>query len=340
MLQEVLLRIHRHRDELADADRVMAWVHRIARNAVIDHYRRRAARPERPAGGAEDLVERAGEPLDEPTASDAARTRRLPAPAHRPVARRPARDARADGVRGRHARRGGAPARDFAAGAKSRVQRGREQLKSAAARLLPRRARPPRRDQRVPRTPRGVRQLPHDGYPDQHREHHMNDLQRALGELVLQHTPSQSRRSRCDRRRAARKTYPDGTEAVRGVTFHVAAGEVLRAARPQRRRQVDDGRHARHAGAAHVRARDRGRLRRRQPARPRGSASRCRRSASTTSRRARAARPAGAPARAPRREAARRADCCSRWSTSPTWPTSASASSRAACSGASISPPR
>ena len=66
MLQEVLLRIHRHRDELADADRVMAWVHRIARNAVIDHYRRRAARPERPAGGAEDLVERAGEPLDEP----------------------------------------------------------------------------------------------------------------------------------------------------------------------------------------------------------------------------------------------------------------------------------
>ena len=42
MLQEVLLRIHRHRDELADADRVMAWVY-IARNAVIDHYRRGAA---------------------------------------------------------------------------------------------------------------------------------------------------------------------------------------------------------------------------------------------------------------------------------------------------------
>ena len=66
MLQEVLLRIHRHRDELADADRVMAWVHRIARNAVIDLSAQWAARPERPAGGAEDLVERAGEPLDEP----------------------------------------------------------------------------------------------------------------------------------------------------------------------------------------------------------------------------------------------------------------------------------
>lgn len=58
VLQEVLLRIHRHSDELADADRVAAWVHRIARNAIIDHYRRRAARPELPAGAAGDLDER------------------------------------------------------------------------------------------------------------------------------------------------------------------------------------------------------------------------------------------------------------------------------------------
>ena len=50
VLQEVLLRIHRHSDELADDDRVMAWVHAIARNAIVDHYRRRAARPELPAG--------------------------------------------------------------------------------------------------------------------------------------------------------------------------------------------------------------------------------------------------------------------------------------------------
>jgi len=55
VLQEVMLRIHRHADELENADRIAAWVHRIARNAIVDHYRRRAARPEMPAGGPGDL---------------------------------------------------------------------------------------------------------------------------------------------------------------------------------------------------------------------------------------------------------------------------------------------
>src|SRR5215208_2505625 len=65
VLQEVMLRIHRHGDELASADRVVAWVHRIARNAIVDHYRRRAARPEQPAGAAADLEQRAAGPLGE-----------------------------------------------------------------------------------------------------------------------------------------------------------------------------------------------------------------------------------------------------------------------------------
>jgi RNA polymerase sigma-70 factor (ECF subfamily) len=72
VLQEVMLRIHRHSDELASADQVVAWVHRIARNAIVDHYRRRAARPELPAGAAEDFEERADGSLEEP-ASDALR---------------------------------------------------------------------------------------------------------------------------------------------------------------------------------------------------------------------------------------------------------------------------
>lgn len=55
VVQEILLRIHRHSNELADTDRLLAWVHRIARNAVIDHYRRRAARPELAVGAADDL---------------------------------------------------------------------------------------------------------------------------------------------------------------------------------------------------------------------------------------------------------------------------------------------
>jgi RNA polymerase sigma-70 factor (ECF subfamily) len=58
VVQEVMLRIHRHGDGLTNADRVTAWVHQIARNAIIDHYRRRAARPERPTGAAADLEQR------------------------------------------------------------------------------------------------------------------------------------------------------------------------------------------------------------------------------------------------------------------------------------------
>jgi RNA polymerase sigma-70 factor, ECF subfamily len=66
VLQEVMLRIHRHGDELASADRVAAWVHRIARNAIVDHYRRRGARPELPGGAAGDLDERDEGSLGEP----------------------------------------------------------------------------------------------------------------------------------------------------------------------------------------------------------------------------------------------------------------------------------
>lgn len=40
VLQEVMLRIHRHADELEQVDAVGAWAYRIARNAITDHYRR------------------------------------------------------------------------------------------------------------------------------------------------------------------------------------------------------------------------------------------------------------------------------------------------------------
>jgi RNA polymerase sigma-70 factor (ECF subfamily) len=53
ILQEVMVRIHRHAAELERAPAVGAWVHRIARNAIADHYRR-AVRRERPAGLALD----------------------------------------------------------------------------------------------------------------------------------------------------------------------------------------------------------------------------------------------------------------------------------------------
>ena len=50
VLQEVMLRVHRHAGELERSSAVGAWVHQIARNAIADHYRRAAVRRERPAG--------------------------------------------------------------------------------------------------------------------------------------------------------------------------------------------------------------------------------------------------------------------------------------------------
>jgi RNA polymerase sigma-70 factor (ECF subfamily) len=41
LLQEVFLRIHARMDTLSDSNRLESWVYQIARNAIIDHYRRR-----------------------------------------------------------------------------------------------------------------------------------------------------------------------------------------------------------------------------------------------------------------------------------------------------------
>jgi RNA polymerase sigma-70 factor (ECF subfamily) len=131
VLQEVMLRIHRHGDELASADRVAAWVHRIARNAIVDHYRRRAARPEQPAGAAGDLEQREHGSLDEP---DSEALRRELAACLRPlIDRLPEKQREAlvltefEGLTQiEAARRLGISV----SGAKARVQRGRAQLRT------------------------------------------------------------------------------------------------------------------------------------------------------------------------------------------------------------------
>src|SRR5215204_3614787 len=57
VLQEVMLRIYRHAGEIDEVEYLSAWVHRIGRSAVIDYYRRRAARPEIPAEISDDVNE-------------------------------------------------------------------------------------------------------------------------------------------------------------------------------------------------------------------------------------------------------------------------------------------
>lgn len=48
LVQEVLLRIHERREQLREEDRFEAWAFRIARNALIDHYRRHRPSEELP----------------------------------------------------------------------------------------------------------------------------------------------------------------------------------------------------------------------------------------------------------------------------------------------------
>lgn len=57
VLQDVMLRIHRHAADMDRFEHLGAWLHQVARNAVIDFYRRRAARPELPSGSAGDIAE-------------------------------------------------------------------------------------------------------------------------------------------------------------------------------------------------------------------------------------------------------------------------------------------
>lgn len=57
LVQEVLLRMHERRDQLRDHDRLEAWAFRIARNALIDHYRRKHPSEQLP-----ELVEPEPEP--------------------------------------------------------------------------------------------------------------------------------------------------------------------------------------------------------------------------------------------------------------------------------------
>lgn len=44
ILQEVMLRLHRHADEIRHVDSVSGWIHRVSRNAITDFYRAAARR--------------------------------------------------------------------------------------------------------------------------------------------------------------------------------------------------------------------------------------------------------------------------------------------------------
>lgn len=135
ILQEVFLRMHRRLDSLKDPRRIMPWMFRITRNAIIDHYRSPARRREAPAGLSSDLE--AGYPVPVLPATvdvaDAGRLRGELADCLRPMIGRLPADYR-DAVtlvelEGLTQQAAAGHLGLSVSGVKSRVQRGRRKLK-------------------------------------------------------------------------------------------------------------------------------------------------------------------------------------------------------------------
>jgi RNA polymerase sigma-70 factor, ECF subfamily len=55
IVQDVWLKMQRGLDGLKDRSRLVSWIYQIARHAIIDYYRARDRQPERPVGLASDL---------------------------------------------------------------------------------------------------------------------------------------------------------------------------------------------------------------------------------------------------------------------------------------------
>lgn len=131
ILQEVFLRVHRQLDRLNDPDRVVAWLYQIARNAIVDCYRSSGRRREQPVGLSGDIELIA--PTSILTDNQPSRLRAELAACLRPMLDRISKDSREavtlvelEGLRQQAAaKRLGLSV----SGMKSRVQRGRKQLK-------------------------------------------------------------------------------------------------------------------------------------------------------------------------------------------------------------------
>jgi len=131
ILQEVFLRVHRQLGRLNDPDRVVAWLYQIARNAIVDYHRAPGRRREQPVGlsGDMELITPRSLPADD----QSGRLRTELAACLRPMLDRISKDYREavtlvelEGLTHQAAaKRLGLSV----SGMKSRVQRGRKQLK-------------------------------------------------------------------------------------------------------------------------------------------------------------------------------------------------------------------
>lgn len=135
ILQDVFVRAHRQIDSVSDPGRLMSWIYQITRHAIIDHYRKPGRQREVPAGLSSELeVLRESPAISEMINNgDAAEPRAELAHCLRPMIERLSKDYR-DAINlveleGLTQQAAAKQMGVSLSGMKSRVQRGRKQLK-------------------------------------------------------------------------------------------------------------------------------------------------------------------------------------------------------------------
>jgi RNA polymerase sigma-70 factor (ECF subfamily) len=133
IVQDVWLKMQRGLDGLKDQRRLVSWIYQIARRAIIDHYRARDRQPERSVGLASDLENFQAAFLPVESSEDSGQLRTELAGCLRPMIERLSGEYRQavmlidfDGLTQQEA---AAQLGLSLSGMKSRVQRGRRQLK-------------------------------------------------------------------------------------------------------------------------------------------------------------------------------------------------------------------
>lgn len=133
ILQDVFMRVHRQMGSANDPHRVVSWIYQITRNAIIDYYRKSGRQREVSAGLSPELEVLNEVPMMSETTSDAAEFRAELAGCLRPMIERLAQDYR-DAImlvelNGLTQQAAAKQMGISLSGMKSRVQRGRKQLK-------------------------------------------------------------------------------------------------------------------------------------------------------------------------------------------------------------------
>ena len=134
IVQDVWLKMQRGLGGLKDQNRLISWIYQIARHAIIDHYRAPDRRREMPAGLAADLEAYRSSPSRQTGAEDSGQLRTELAGCLRPMIEQLSEDYRQAvtlvDLEGLTQQAAAVQLGLSLSGTKSRVQRGRRQLKA------------------------------------------------------------------------------------------------------------------------------------------------------------------------------------------------------------------